>query len=84
MNCTTSAAGLVRCRDAEGAEQFKAIFKAVRSNPSTLRFKMIFLRQAIDGPLAGPVQIILGHNAAVVRTDSLATCKPSGRTLKCR
>ena len=63
---------------------FKASFKPSRGNPGALRFKVGFQHQAIDGPFVAPVTMILPHNTAVVRSDTISACRQVGTSLSCR
>jgi len=81
-SCTTKA-GRIRCRDSATDGQFKATIKP-RRNSATTRFKIGFQRQAISGPFTAPVTVTITHDAGVVRSDSIASCQPAGRGIKCR
>jgi len=79
----TSKAGRIRCRDSAADGQFKATVKP-RRNSTTTKFKIGFRREAIGGPFTAPVTVTITHDAGVVRSDSIASCQPAGRGIKCR
>jgi predicted acyl esterase len=81
-SCTTSR-GRIRCQETAGDGTFKAIFKPSRGS-SGLRFKIRFQRQAIDGPFVAPLTVLLAHNTAVLRSDTISACQPMGTGLSCR
>jgi hypothetical protein len=83
-DCVTNARGRVRCQDTSADGVFKATFKPVGQSPGVVRFKVDFLRQTLAGPFAAPVTVTLAHNSAVVRQDTISTCRQGGTTLSCR
>jgi hypothetical protein len=83
-SCSTSANGRVRCTDAALDGRFNATFTPFGSNPSAVRLRVGFLRQAISGSFAGPVQVTLTHAGGVVRTDTIMDCRQTGSGLSCK
>jgi hypothetical protein len=82
-SCVTTSNGRIRCHETAADGTFKATFKPSRGAPG-LRFRVTFQHQAIDGPFAAPVTMILAHNTAVVRSDTISGCRSMGRALSCR
>ena len=79
-----SANGRIRCREQTAEGVFRAVFRPYRAVPNTFRFKVSFVRQTIAGPFTAPMTMTLTHNAAVVRSDGIASCTSTGTVLRCR
>jgi len=73
----------VRCSDTVGG-LFRANFSPLASSPSTIRFRVSFLRQAIDPPFSPPVTMTLVHNGGVVRSGTITQCDVNSGGLTCR
>lgn len=82
--CAAAANGRVRCRDQSSEGRFRATVRPFRGSPTARRFKVTFLRQTIAGPVVAPITVTLIHNDAVVRSDTIATCRVVGASLSCR
>jgi len=52
--------------------------------PEPCAFEVGFQHQAIDGPFVGPVTMILAHNTAVLRSDTISGCRQMGTGISCR
>ena len=74
----------IRCREQTAEGIFRASIRPYRLNANTFRFKVTFSRQTISGPFAAPVTTYLTHNSAVVRSDGITNCSPTGSGLSCR
>jgi len=81
-SCTTSR-GKIRCQETAADGTFKASFKPSRGTAG-LRFNILFQHQAIDGPFVAPVTMLLAHNTAVLRSDTISVCRPMGTGVSCR
>jgi hypothetical protein len=74
----------IRCADTTPDGRFKATFKPSRAASSTVRFRVSYLRQAIDGPFTPPLKMTLVHDGSVVRMGELASCTQTRARLTCR
>jgi len=79
----TSTNGRVRCRDSAADGTFKANVKPRRNGAGTT-FKVAFQHQAISGPFTAPVTVTITHDGGAVRSDSIASCQPTPRGLRCK
>lgn len=82
----TSCAGgaRVRCSETTPEGRFKVVFKLSRTAPSTVRFQVGYLRQAVDGPFAPPVKMTLVHDGGAEWAGEIASCRQSSTGLGCR